>query len=70
LQKVAIPDRVRNLYLFCDNDDRGRAEAQRTLEVHRNRRRVVLLFPPPVFDDWNDALQAERTTPVRMREAA
>jgi putative DNA primase/helicase len=52
---VAIPDSVRELTIFADNDEPGRAAAQRTARENR-RRRVVLHFPPDCVKDWNDLL--------------
>jgi hypothetical protein len=51
---VVIPDHVRELHLFGDNDDPGRAAVERTAHVHQQHRRVVLRFPPEGCKDWND----------------
>ena len=58
MHRVAVPDSVRDLYLFGDNDDAGHAAVERTAHQHRHRR-VILRFPDERFKDWNDALQAE-----------
>jgi putative DNA primase/helicase len=55
MHRVAIPDTVRELTIFADNDEPGRAAAQRTAQENRHRR-VVLHFPPDCMKDWNDLL--------------
>lgn len=60
MHSVAVPDNVRELHLFADNDDAGRSAVAKTLEAHR-RRRVVVHFPAPPVKDWNDALLALQT---------
>jgi putative DNA primase/helicase len=63
MQRVLLPECVSELHIFADNDDSGRAAAERT--AHSNRyRRVVLHFPPNDLKDWNDVLGA------RSRSAA
>ena len=53
MHRVAVPDTVRELHIFADADDPGRAAAERT--AHENRhRRVVIRFPPDGCGDWND----------------
>jgi phage/plasmid primase-like uncharacterized protein len=59
MHRVAIPDTVRELHIFADNDDPGRAAAERTAHAHRHRR-VVLRFPPEGCKDWNDVLTQAR----------
>jgi DNA primase len=52
---VSIPDQVRELHLFVDDDEPGRAAAERTAARHTAEgRRVVLRLPPEGFKDWND----------------
>jgi putative DNA primase/helicase len=57
MHRVWIPDDVLELHLFLDNDDAGRAAAERTAHVHRHRV-VVLHFPPEQFKDWDDVTRA------------
>jgi putative DNA primase/helicase len=57
MHRVWIPDHVRELQIFVDNDDAGRAAAERTAHAHRHRR-VVLQFPPSAFKDWDDVTAA------------
>jgi hypothetical protein len=58
MHRVWIPECVRELHIFGDNDEAGRNAAEQT--AHRFRfRRVVLRFPPYSCKDWNDALQAQ-----------
>jgi hypothetical protein len=53
MHRVAIPDHVRELHLFGDNDAPGRDAVQRA--AYENRERSVLLrFPPDNYKDWND----------------
>jgi hypothetical protein len=56
--RVSIPDSVRELHIFGDNDAPGRAAAERTAGVYRARKRV-LRFPPKGFKDFNDLLRAK-----------
>jgi putative DNA primase/helicase len=59
MHRVWIPDFVRELHLFLDNDDAGRAAGERTAYTHRHRK-VVLRFPPERFKDWDDVTRANR----------
>jgi hypothetical protein len=63
MHRVWIPDHVSELHVFADNDDPGRAAAERTAHTHRHRK-VVLHFPPEQLKDWDDVTQA------RMRSVA
>ena len=54
---VTIPESVRELHLFVDNDMGGRLAEERALEAHaREGRRIVTRPPPRDGDDWNDEL--------------
>jgi hypothetical protein len=57
MHRVWIPDFVTELHIFVDNDDAGRAAAERTTHAHRHRK-VVLRFPPEQFKDWDDVTRA------------
>jgi hypothetical protein len=60
MQVVSVPDQVRELHLFVDDDEPGRAAAERAAARHTvEGRRVVLRLPPEGFKDWND-VQMER----------
>jgi hypothetical protein len=62
---VTIPESVRELHLFVDNDAGGRLAEERALEAHaREGRRIVTRPPPRDGDDWNDELMR------RMRAVA
>lgn len=58
MHRLAVPDGVRELHVFADSDEAGRAAAERAAHEHRHRR-VVLQFPPQHCKDWNDALMAQ-----------
>ena len=58
MHRVWIPEAVRELHIFVDNDAAGRAAAERTAHEHRHRR-VILRFPPEQFKDWDDVTQAQ-----------
>jgi hypothetical protein len=60
MHRVAIPDHVRELHLFGDNDDPGRDAVHRTA-CESPQRRVVLRFPPHNFKDWNDFAKSTRS---------
>jgi putative DNA primase/helicase len=53
MHRVAIPDHVRELHLFGDNDDPGRDAVQRAAYENRERR-VLPRFPSDNYKDWND----------------
>ena len=53
MHRIAIPDHVRELHLFGDNDGPGRDAVERTACANRHRR-VVLRFPPDHCKDWNN----------------
>jgi hypothetical protein len=57
MQAVELPPIVKEVHVFVDNDDSGRAAAKRTADVHTAAgRRVVLRSPPDQCGDWNDFL--------------
>jgi putative DNA primase/helicase len=58
LHRVAIPESVRELHIFGDDGEPGRAAAERTAGVYRARKRV-LRFPPKGHKDFNDLLRAK-----------
>jgi putative DNA primase/helicase len=57
MHRVWVPDHVQEVHVFLDNDDAGRAAAERTAHAHRHRK-VVLRFPPEQFKDWDDVTRA------------
>jgi hypothetical protein len=58
MHRVAVPDTVRELHIFADDDQPGRAAAYRTAERHRAEgRRVVIRLPATGSKDWNDLLR-------------
>jgi putative DNA primase/helicase len=59
MHRVAVPDGVRELHVFTDNDGPGRDAGERTANVHLHHRRVVLRRPPDHLNDWNDFLRAK-----------
>jgi hypothetical protein len=60
MHRVAVPDSVRELHVFMDNDGPGRDAGERTADAHVHHRRVVLRRPPDHLNDWNDFLRANR----------
>jgi hypothetical protein len=50
---VAVPDKVRELHIFGDNDEPGRLAVEQTAKAHAHRR-VVVRFPPDGFGDYAD----------------
>jgi len=59
LHRVELPDVVREVHVFGDNDESGKAAAKATAEVHAGLgRRAVLRFPPEGIKDFNDLLLA------------
>lgn len=62
---VTIPESVRELHLFVDNDAGGRLADERAREAYAcEGRRIVTRPPERPGDDWNDVLRR------RMRAAA
>jgi hypothetical protein len=57
MHRVWVPNDVSELHIFVDNDDAGRAAAERTARAHRHRR-VLLRFPPQDRKDWDEVTQA------------
>jgi putative DNA primase/helicase len=53
MHRVWIPGSVRELHIFADNDDAGRAAAEGTASQHQHRR-IIIRFPPDGFKDWDD----------------
>jgi putative DNA primase/helicase len=59
LHRVILPAHVREVHIFGDNDDPGRAAARKAADVHHQAgRHVVLRFPPDGVGDFNDVLLA------------
>ena len=58
MHRVWIPDHVRELHIFGDNDEPGRVAAERTGQGHRHRK-VVLRFPPDPYKDWDELTKAQ-----------
>lgn len=57
LHRVILPELVREVHIFGDNDKPGRAAAQRTADIHlKAGRRVALRFPADGIKDFNDLL--------------
>src|SRR5258708_38594338 len=66
LDRVGLPELVREVHVFGDNDAPGRGAAQRAAEVHMALgRRVVLRFPPEGLKDFNDLLNADADDALR-----
>src|SRR3546814_9954744 len=58
LHQIAIPDRVRRLVLFPDNDVAGEIGVAHALESYAMPGRDIdIEFPPAGFKDWNDVLR-------------
>ncbi|NVN88600.1 MAG: toprim domain-containing protein [Rhodopseudomonas sp.] len=56
MHRVAIPESVRDLIVFADNDATGRRYAERTAHEHREAGRRVEIRTPREVKDWNDLL--------------
>ena len=60
---VTIPESVRELHLFVDNDAGGVLAEQRAREVYAvDGRRIVTRCPPQTGDDWNDVLMRRKSS--------
>jgi putative DNA primase/helicase len=53
MARVAVPDTVRELHLFGDNDEPGRLAVEQAAKAHAHRR-VVVRFPPDGSGDYAD----------------
>lgn len=59
--RVAIPDVCREVHIFADDDEAGRAAAERTAHAHRQAgRRVHIRVPQDGCNDWSDVLTIRR----------
>ena len=57
LHKVVLPECVKTVHIFVDNDEAGRTAARRAADVHTTMGRTVYLrSPPDQCGDWNDFL--------------
>ena len=56
-----MPDLVRRVVIFADNDEAGRKAAERTAQVHRDLGRSVEIRLPADGIDFNDELLARGT---------
>ncbi len=60
MNRVAVPEHVRELHIFADDDEPGRLGAERTAERHcAEGRRVVLRLPPIGLKDFTDIVAAK-----------
>ena len=60
LHNVELPPFVREVHIFCDNDQAGREAAYRASDVHRALGRdVEIRRPPPEFKDYNEFIIAD-----------
>lgn len=58
LDQIAIPNRVRQLILFPDNDMAGEIGAANAIKAYAiPGRDIAVEFPPTGFKDWNDVLR-------------
>jgi hypothetical protein len=58
MHRVWVPEQVRDLHIFTDNDDAGRAAAERTAHAHRYRRVIIHDLPAGECKDWADVTAA------------
>ncbi len=59
LDAVAVPDIVKHLIIYADNDEPGQRAAERAAAKRRAiGRRVEILSPANDLNDWNDVAQA------------
>jgi putative DNA primase/helicase len=56
MHRLALPDAVRKVVIFADNDAAGHEAAERTANVHRLGGRSVEIRLPAVGTDFNDEL--------------
>jgi hypothetical protein len=61
MHRVRLPDLVRRVVIFADNDEAGRKAAERTAQVHRDLGRSVEIRLPADGIDFNDELLARGT---------
>src|SRR6266700_2903534 len=61
MHRVRLPDIVRKVVIFADNDIAGREAAERTAQVHRDLGRIVEIRLPATGTDFNDELIARGT---------
>jgi putative DNA primase/helicase len=59
LEKISLPEQVKRLHLFPDNDEPGQAATQRAVE-HYSYRLEVKTWWPPQNQDWNDVLKGKK----------
>jgi hypothetical protein len=61
---VSIPDSVRELHLFIDNDAGGGVAEERAREAYAvDGRRILIRRPERSGADWNDVLVARQKVP-------
>jgi len=59
MDRVRVPDEVREIHIFADDDEAGRRAAERTARVnHDAGRRVLVRLPPRGFKDWGEVAGA------------
>lgn len=56
---VRIPDCVREIHIFADDDDAGQKAAKLTAGIHQDAgRRILVRLPPAGFKDWGDVVRS------------
>jgi putative DNA primase/helicase len=59
MHRVCIPDGVREIHIFADDDEAGRTAAERTARIHRDAgRRILVRLPPVGFKDWGEVVRS------------
>ena len=59
MHRVDIPASIRTVHIFADDDEPGRAAAERTAARHfQDGRRVIVRLPPEGLKDWGDVAKA------------
>ena len=59
LEKIGLPGKIKRLHLFADNDEPGRAAAERAITRYSNHVKIKVWMPPEGLD-FNDVLMGEK----------
>ncbi|MBT3307523.1 MAG: hypothetical protein HN377_13720, partial [Alphaproteobacteria bacterium] len=69
LDRVCLPEEVKEVVLFADNGAAGTEAAKKAVEVFTNTRKVSLRCPPDNFEDWNAAIQNRTASDLLLKVA-
>ena len=69
LDRVCLPEEVKEVVLFADNGAAGTEAATKAEDKYTKTRKVSLRCPPDNFEDWNAAIQERTASDLLLKVA-